>query len=135
MKKLVALVALLGFAAVPALAANGGISGTLVDEAGRPVAGAPVAIFRMPIRQADTAMATVKTNGRGFFAEIALPPGRYVVSSVASTQSSSCVVDDVFDGAVTRVKLRLGPSSKCSGPRLHSAVVNPALTSDVYVVH
>jgi len=135
MRIVIAAVLALSFATVPALAANGGVNGTLLDEAGRPVAGAPVAIFRMPIRQADVAVATVKTDRHGFFAELALPPGRYVVSSVASTHSSSCVIDDVFDGVVTRVKLRLGPSTRCSGPRLHSALINPALTSDVYIVH
>ncbi len=135
MKTLFVAIVALAISALPAFAANGGVSGTLLDEAGRPVAGASVAIFRMPISQADMALATVKTDRHGFFSDITLPPGRYLVSSVASAQSSSCVIDDVFDGAVTRFRLRLGPSRLCSGPRLHSAVINPALTADVYIMH
>jgi 5-hydroxyisourate hydrolase-like protein (transthyretin family) len=119
----------------PALAANGGLSGRVTDAStGAPAVGVAVAVYRMPMHQVDTGV-TLITDRHGYFVDVALEPGRYMVTANVMGRSASCVIDDVFDGVVTRVQIQIGANGvHCSGPRVHSATVNPAFTSDVYII-
>jgi 5-hydroxyisourate hydrolase-like protein (transthyretin family) len=121
--------------ATPALPASGGISGRVTDAStGSPAIGVIVAIYRMPLRQVTTGV-TVTTDRHGYFSDISLEPGRYLVTANVMGRNASCVIDDVFDGAVTRMQIRIGENgARCSGPRVHSATVNSAFTADVYII-
>jgi len=125
---------MLGVTALPALAANGGVSGKVVDANGHPVAGVHVAIFALPLKRTNLAIATLTTDRHGSFTDLALEPGPYVVSSIVSRERSGCELGRVFDGAVTRMTLHLGSKPTCTGPRFHTAIVNPALTADENVI-
>jgi hypothetical protein len=44
-----------------------------------------------------------------------------------------CAVDDVMGGEVTRMRIEIGHDAiMCTGPRVHSALVDPNATADVY---
>jgi hypothetical protein len=76
----------------------------------------------------------VTTDRRGYFSDIVLEPGRYVVTASVEGREAHCVIDDVFGDAVTRLQIEIGTDgARCSGPRVHSDMVNPALTSDEYI--
>src|SRR5579863_9157795 len=136
MKQLLALLAAMACATLPALASPGGISGHVVRESnGHAIAGVPVFIYKMPVKQGDEPVASMRTDGRGFFSDVALPLGRYLVATRIGTQIVGCSVDDVYDGFMTRMKVAIADQdSQCSGPHVRTALVNPALTSDVYYI-
>ncbi len=72
-------------------------------------------------------------NGRGFFSDITLEPGRYVVMARVPGKVEGCAVDDVIGGEVAHVKIKIGNDTvMCSGPRVHPALVDPNATADVY---
>ena len=138
MKRLFLACALVAATALPALAdQSGGVAGRVTNLAtGKAYANAAVAIYRLPLHAAEAAMRTVTTDRNGNFADITLEPGRYLVTANVAGMTSSCVIDDVFGGQTTRMKIELGADGqRCIGPRVHSAVVNPANTADEYIVH
>ncbi len=137
MRQLLGILSLLVATAIPVAAANGtgGFIGHVYDANGRPLNGAQVAFFRLPLHYVDSAVATVTTDGQGYYSKLALQPGRYMVAVATSHRAGDCRVDDVFDNGVTRENLRVHPGTECSGPRLHTSMVNPAITGDYTLVH
>jgi len=109
---------------------SGGISGYLLDRAGRPMRHATVIIFR----PSDWCSIRVSTDGRGFFGAIDLEPGRYYVAvlvrGAVSGYLDACAVRDVVGGEQDRVTLHAGQCSEDSST-LHS-LVDPNGTADVY---
>ncbi len=136
MKRMLGLLACAALTALPAFAANGGITGRVFDAAGKPVAGVPVAIFRMPLHDRAIAVSTLTTDRNGYFANIALQPGRYLVRADIGGTAVACTIDDVFDGWNARMMVRANPNgATCSGPRVHSASINSGITADTYIMH
>ena len=136
MKRIIGLFAFVLLASLPAFAANGGIWGRILDDTGKPIPAVPVAVFRMPLHNSELAVSTLTTDRNGYFSHIALTPGRYLVRADINGSAVACSIDDVFDGFNTRMILHMQPNgtAQCSGPRVHSASINPAMTSDVYII-
>jgi hypothetical protein len=136
MKQIVIGLALAGSMAAAALADQpGGISGTVVDaHTGQPMAHATLYYYRAPyLENGPNHIMTLVTNGRGFFSDVTLDPGRYVVMARFADRVEGCAVDDVIGGEVTRLRLTIGRDTlMCSGPRVHAALVDPNATADVY---
>jgi hypothetical protein len=134
---IVTLTCLLAFTALPALADTGGVAGMVLDlNTGRPMSNAAVAIYRLPLTPNAPQIESALTNGKGFFSNLGLEPGRYLVTANISGRTSSCIVDDVFGGQVVHLKIEVGADGqRCIGPKVHSAVVNPSETADVYRIH
>ncbi len=123
---------------LPAVAADtGGITGYVMDLAtGQPVSSALVGIYRLPLATNAPVIETVTTDKRGFFSNIHVAPGRYLVTANIANRTSSCAIDDIFPGQVMRMKIEVGADGqRCIGPKVHSAVVNPSETADVYRIH
>ena len=113
----------------------GGISGTVVDRnGGQPVAGAEIYYYRAPYSDSHpNQIMALRTNRHGFFSDITLQPGRYVVMARLPGKVEGCSVDDVTGGEVVRMRMEIGRDSiMCYGPRVHPALVDPNATSDVY---
>ncbi|HEY6325150.1 MAG TPA: carboxypeptidase-like regulatory domain-containing protein [Candidatus Cybelea sp.] len=136
MKQIAIALALAGSLAVPAIADQlGGISGYVVDaHTGQPMAHAQLYYYRSPYRdQGPNDIKVLETNSRGFFSDITLEPGRYVVMARLPGKVEGCAVDDVMGGEVARVKIEIGHDAiMCSGPRVHPALVDPNATASIY---
>ena len=138
MKRIVTTLGLLAAMTLPAVAADtGGVAGYVVDLAnGQPIANAAVAIYRLPLDTNAPVIESAVTNRQGFFTNIHVAPGRYLVTANIANRTSSCMIDDVFPGQTVRMKISIGADGqRCSGPKVHSAVVNPSETADVYRIH
>jgi uncharacterized membrane protein len=138
MKRIAILLGFLAATMVPVVAGQtGGISGYVVDlTTGKPMNNAAVAIYRLPMIPNAPALESALTDKHGFFVNLHLEPGRYLVTANIMGRTSSCVVDDVFGGLTMRMKIEVGADGqRCIGPKVHSAVVNPAETADVYRIH
>ncbi|MBV8638194.1 MAG: carboxypeptidase regulatory-like domain-containing protein [Candidatus Eremiobacteraeota bacterium] len=129
----------LALAVFPALAQNQptGIDGTVVNaDTHKPLVGAEVAIYRMPIDNASTATSTLHTDKHGFFGSLLLEPGRYVVTATANGVRTGCQTSDIFRGAVARVRIEMAKDhATCIGKGVSSALVVPGQTADVYIIH
>lgn len=138
MKHLAIMLALAGFLGGIAIADElGGLSGTVVDaRTGQPVPNATLYYYRSPYNEHGyNHIMTLQTNSRGFFSDITLEPGRYIVMARFPNRVQGCAVDDVIGGENTRMKIVLGHDQiMCSGPRVHPALVDPNATADVYRV-
>ncbi|MFZ0032763.1 MAG: carboxypeptidase-like regulatory domain-containing protein [Candidatus Cybelea sp.] len=113
----------------------GGISGTVVDvKTGQPVAGATLYYYRAPyLDNGPNHIMRLETNRHGFFSDVTLQPGRYVIMARFPDKVQGCAVDDVMGGEVARMKIEIGRDAiMCSGPRIHPALVDPNATADVY---
>ena len=121
---------------MPAIADQlGGISGTVVDaHTGQPMANAQLYYYKSPYRdQGPNEIKVLTTNGRGFFSDITLEPGRYIVMARFPGKVEGCAVDDVMGGEVAHLKIEIGHDAiMCSGPRVHPALVDPNATASVY---
>jgi len=133
------LTIMLALAAAVAAAARadepGGISGYVVDtKSGRPIAQATLYYYRSPyLEHGPNRIMTLQSNGRGFFSDVTLEPGRYVIMARFPNKVEGCAVDDVIGGEVSRIKVEMGHDSiMCSGPRVHPALVDPNAGADVY---
>jgi len=138
MRKTLLTLGLLAAMALPAIAADtGGVAGYVVELAnGRPIANAAVAIYRLPLDTNAPVVESAVTDRHGFFTNIHVAPGRYLVTANIANRTSSCAIDDVFAGQTLRMKIAIGADGqRCSGPKVHSAVVNPSETADVYRIH
>jgi hypothetical protein len=114
---------------------NGGLAGTVVDlSTGQPVAHATILYYKTPyLENGPNRIMEVKTDRRGFFSDITLEPGRYVIMARVPDKVLGCAVDDVQQGETARVKIEIGRDRiVCSGPRVHPATVDPNLTADLY---
>jgi len=127
--------AVLALTILPAFAANAGVAGHVIGPGGTPVANAKVAIFRLPLRRVDQAVATLNTDKKGFFVMLPLEPGRYMLDASVPGDLSDCSVHQLVDESVTHVTMRLHARSGCTPLRVHPTMVNGALTADVYIVH
>lgn len=130
------MLALAGFIAVPALAAQpgGGLSGHVTDlKTGQPIANATILYYKSPYVDNVTVLKKLTTDRNGFFTDVTLEPGRYVLMSKVEGHVMGCAVDDVQDGESTRVNIKMGYNTiVCSGPRVHPTTVDPNATADVY---
>ena len=136
MKHLAIVLALAGATVLPALAdQNGGIAGTVVDaRSGQPVAHATLFYYKAPyLENGPNQIKRLETNDRGFFADITLQPGRYVVMARFPNKVEGCSVDDVVGGETTRMRLVIGRDAlMCSGPHIHPMTLDPNATADIY---
>ncbi|HVR45662.1 MAG TPA: carboxypeptidase-like regulatory domain-containing protein [Candidatus Binatia bacterium] len=136
MKQIAIVLALAGSLAVPAIADEmGGISGYVVDaHTGQAMAHVQLYYYRAPYRdQGPNDIKVLETNSRGFFSDITLEPGRYVVMARLPGKVEGCAVDDVMGGEVARLKIEIGHDAiMCSGPRIHPALVDPNATASIY---
>lgn len=136
MKQIAIVLALAGSFSMPALADQpGGISGTVVDaKTGQPISQATLYYYRAPyLENGPNRIMTLQTNAHGFFGDITLQPGRYIVMARLPGKVEGCAVDDVMSGEITRMKLEIGHDAlMCSGPRVHPALVDPSASADVY---
>jgi hypothetical protein len=113
----------------------GGISGTVVDvKTGQLVPGAALYYYRAPyLENGPNHIMTLQTNRHGFFSDVTLQPGKYVIMARFPNKVQGCAVDDIMGGEVARMKIEIGRDAiMCSGPRVHPALVDPNATSDVY---
>jgi 5-hydroxyisourate hydrolase-like protein (transthyretin family) len=136
MKYVQAFAAAVSLTTALAFAAEGGITGHVVDlHTGKPISGVPIFIYHMPVNEGDSPIFAMRTDGKGGFGDVALPSGRYLVATRVGSRSTGCTVDDVFDGYVTHIKVSIGKGeTACEGPHTSSALVNPALTADTYII-
>jgi hypothetical protein len=136
MKTLAIMLALAGSLATIAMADEpAGLSGTVVDvKTGQPVPNATLYYYRSPyLEHGPNRIMTLQTNGRGFFSDLTVQPGRYVIMARFPNKVEGCAVEDVMGGEVARVKIEMGHNSiVCSGPRVHSALVDPNDSASVY---
>lgn len=112
-----------------------GISGTVVDaNTGQPMANAVLYYYRSPyLENGPNRIMKLTTNSRGFFSDVTLEPGRYILMARVPGKVQGCAVDDVMGGEVARVKISIGHDTvMCSGPRVHPALVDPNASADVY---
>jgi Carboxypeptidase regulatory-like domain len=136
MKQIAIMLALAGSLATPAIGDQpGGISGTVVDaKTGQPIAHATLYYYRSPYQEhGPNHIMTLRTNARGFFSDVTLDPGRYVIMARLPGKVEGCALDDVMGGEVARMRIEIGRDAiMCSGPRVHPALVDPNATADVY---
>lgn len=139
MKQMAIMLALAGSFALPALGENlGGLSGTVVDaKTGQPISHATLYYYRAPyLEKGPNRIMTLQTNARGFFSDVTLDPGRYVIMARLPGKVEGCAIDDVMGGEVARVKIEIGHDAiMCTGPRVHPAMIDPNTTADVYRIH
>jgi hypothetical protein len=136
MRHFAILFALAGMLAMPAMADQpGGISGYVVDaHTGQPIAHAHLFYYRSPYRESGpNHVMELETNSRGYFSDITLDPGRYIIMARLPGKVEGCAVDDVMGGEVARMRIEIGHDAiMCSGPRIHPALVDPNATASVY---
>ncbi|MGZ3517866.1 MAG: carboxypeptidase-like regulatory domain-containing protein [Vulcanimicrobiaceae bacterium] len=146
MNKLLAFTVLLVLATAlaPATAfadATGGVAGTVVERStGKPVAGVAVAIYELPANRSKeqdaTLVRSLVTDRHGFFSDLGLEPGGYVISADVAGKTSSCAVHAIYNGQVRHVKIVISNDARapqCEGP--YARQLDPDETSDVYRVH
>ena len=135
MKTFITMLTLASLVAAPVMADElGGISGTAIDaRSGQPLAHATLYYYRAPYRDNATRIMKLETNGRGFFSDVTLEPGRYVIMARYPNKVEGCAVDDVIGAETMRMKLTIGHNSiMCSGPRVHPALIDPNAGASVY---
>ncbi len=136
--KALALILLALAAAAPVAAAQPtGLAGTVVDlDNGKPLRGAQVEIYHLPLQTVVNPIATLVANDRGFFADISLTPGRYLVVANANGVRTACEISKLYHGVVGRLRMEISSKGeRCIGKHVSSALVVPGQTADVYVVH
>jgi hypothetical protein len=112
---------------------GGGFDGYVVDGSGHGIPGERVFYYRLPYVENSTNVAELRTDSRGYFGDITLAPGRYMLLVGNASQLSGCTIEDVFSGEVSRVRIearRTDPA--CSGPRPSASLVDGNATADVY---
>jgi Carboxypeptidase regulatory-like domain len=136
MNRLPIVLALAAALIAPAFADElGGISGTVVDaKTGQAMPNVTLYYYRAPYNEKGyNRIMTMRTNSRGFFSDVTLEPGRYVVMARFPGKVQGCALDDVIGGEVAHLKLQIGHDTlMCSGPRVHPALVDPNATASVY---
>jgi len=137
MRQLCTMLALLIATAMPVLASGGtgGFLGHVYGPDGRPLDGAQVAFFRLPMTNVDRAVAVATTNSKGYYSRMLLQPGRYMVAVATGKNAGDCAVEQAFADGMTRSDLRVHPGTGCRGPKSYASMVNPAITGDYTLVH
>ncbi len=112
---------------------TGTVTGTVVTDAGAPIAGAKV------VATSPSQTATVSTDASGRFALLSLAPDTYtMVVSKQGFETSTSTGITVFADQSQSVHFRLGPALKTIATvttRSSMDVVKPGTTSDVYSVN
>jgi hypothetical protein len=132
---LLTLVTMLTATALADTTTSGGLSGQVVDlSTGKPIEHATIVYYKTPyLDNGPNRIMTIKTDRHGFFSDITLEPGRYIVMARVPGKVEGCAVDDVQTGETARVKLEIGRDRiVCSGPRVHPTLIDPNLTADLY---
>jgi hypothetical protein len=136
MRQIAIVLALAASFVIPARADQlGGISGVVVDvKTGQPIAHAHLYYYRSPyLENGQNHVMELETNSHGFFSDITLEPGRYVIMARLPGKVEGCALDDVMGGEVARMRIEIGRTAiMCSGPRVHPALVDPNATASVY---
>jgi hypothetical protein len=136
MKLLGTVLALASLIAIPAFAdeTSGGIAGYVVDmKSGQPIDRAQIMYYRAPFVENGTTIRKLETDRHGFFRDITLEPGRYIVMAQVPGRVLGCAVDDVQNGEISRIRIEIGRDViVCSGPRVHPTLIDPNATADVY---
>ncbi|HEV7180664.1 MAG TPA: carboxypeptidase-like regulatory domain-containing protein [Candidatus Baltobacteraceae bacterium] len=138
MRQLISVLALVAACTLCAAAGEpSGVAGTVLNlDNGTPFVNAAVAIYRLPLRENDTAVASAVSDRHGFFANITLDPGRYLITANVNGMHSSCEFQELYRGVITRVKLELSSTGeRCVGKHIRAAVVVPGQSQDVYIMH
>jgi len=129
--------AALAFPAIAGAEGPSGMSGFVIDAVTRaPLGGVTVVVARdeNPPKEKDE----VVTDRHGFFTDLALRPGGYVVIVDIRNKLISCIVDDVHEGVVRHMKILVGRSgndSQCVGPLVRHDTVDPDETASLYRIH
>jgi hypothetical protein len=137
MKQIATLLTLMTLLVAPALADNttGGLNGTVVDlTTGQPIEHATIVYYKSPyLDNGPNRIMTIKTDKHGFFSDLSLEPGRYIIMARVPDKVLGCAVDDVQIGETARVKIEIGRDRiVCSGPRVHPTTIDPNVTADLY---
>jgi hypothetical protein len=113
---------------------GGGFDGYVIDgSTGQGISGERVFYYRMPFVENSTIVDELRTDSRGYFGDITLAPGRYVLSVGSASQISGCTIEDVFAGEVSRLRIEARRTgTACSGPRPSTSLVDANATADVY---
>ena len=114
-----------------------GVNGYIVNaETHRPISGADITIFRMPIGSLSQPVSTLRTDKHGYFSNIELSPGRYIVMASALNAHSGCEISDLFEGAVSRIRIEISNKGEhCVGKNVRTALIMPGQGADVYIIH
>jgi len=111
---------------------TGGLSGTVLDEKGAPVAGASVSVA------SPTGVARSATDANGKFSFLALSPDTYVVSiEKAGYESTSVAGVTVFADQVASIQIQERHELKTIGTvtsRAASSLIKPGTVGDVYSI-
>lgn len=131
------MLALAGLLTMPAFAdsTGAGLAGRVVDvTTGQPIAHATILYYKAPyLESGENRIYEQKTDRQGFFSDITLEPGRYIVMARVPDKVEGCAVDDVQQGEITHIKIEIGRDHiVCVGPRVHPTTVDPNLTADLY---
>ena len=138
MRRIFAVVALFAASLLPAAAQDtSGVAGTVVDlDHQKPFANAAVGIYRLPLHNDSVPVATSTTDRDGFFSNITLEPGRYLITANVMGMHSSCEFEELYHGVVTRVRIEVSMNGeRCEGKNIRPSLVIPGQVSDVYIVH
>ena len=138
MRRIFAALAIVVACALPATAQEtSGVAGTVVDlDHQTPFVNAAVGIYRLPLHENDVPVATATTDRHGFFSNITLEPGRYLITANVMGMRSSCEFQELYHGVVTRVRIELSMTGeRCVGKNIRPSLVVPGQVSDVYIVH
>jgi hypothetical protein len=136
MKRLVAALAFAGLISGTALASQmgGGIAGYVTSvNTGKAIDHATILYYRAPYVDNATIVKKLTTDRKGFFSDITLEPGRYIIMAKLPGKVMGCAVDDVMNGEISHVDVKMGRNQiMCSGPRVHPTLVDPNATASVY---
>jgi Carboxypeptidase regulatory-like domain len=113
-----------------------GMSGVVVDATTlAPINGATIIVTRNEAPPRESRELT--TDRHGFFADLALAPGGYFVTTNANGQTVTCIVENVPYGVVRNMRILVGAPGKtpeCRGALTTYGLVDPELFSSLYPV-
>ena len=138
MLRIFAAVALFAATLLPAAAQDiSGVAGTVVDlDHQKPFANAAIGIYRLPLHGEDVPVATATTDRKGYFSNITLEAGRYLITANIMGMRSSCEFEELYHGVVSQVRIEVSMTGeRCVGKNIRPSLVVPGQVSDVYIVH
>ncbi|MGZ3522134.1 MAG: carboxypeptidase-like regulatory domain-containing protein [Vulcanimicrobiaceae bacterium] len=129
------------FMPLAGLADATGVSGIVIDRStGKPVAGAAISVYELPPMTSDrpdmVRVRSLKTDRRGFFSDLGLEPGGYLITATVPRKAAACAVHAVYNGVVRHLQIVVSNDSQawyCRGP--YTRPVDPDETADVYRIH
>jgi len=111
-----------------------GMSGFVIDGVtGAPIQGAEVFVTRHENEPRRSKELT--TDRHGFFSDISLTPGPYLVTTSVRGQLITCIVDNVQDGVVRTMRIvvgKPGTTPQCLGALVRLGTVDPDQTASLY---